>query len=61
MFVGSAYRGIESILAALNASAPAIRRAVPQFYSYTYDFNVIQNHISDGGSDMFDTGNNVST
>jgi len=59
--LAAAYRGITTILTALNSSAANIRSAIPGFYLYTYDYSGVQNHISDGGRDMFDTGNKVNT
>jgi len=60
LFKVTAYRGVVSILTALNSSAARIRFSIPNFFRYHYgSHSGIQNHIADGGADMFDNGNKV--
>ena len=55
----NAYEGVATILNTVNASAIDIRRAIPDFFLYDYDEPFPMNSISDGGGDMYDSGNRV--
>ena len=52
---------LTNILANLNANYTNITSQIPGRYAFTMDPGVNSNYINDGGSDMYDSGNYLST
>jgi len=52
--------GLEKRVVELIKLRGGITTLVPNWNNYNYDVGTTSNHISDGGSDMFDTGNKVN-
>ena len=52
---------VTNINASISYNIANIRDVVPNFYSYNYDRGTQGTSISDGGSDMYDGGNQAST
>ena len=50
---------VEDIANTMERTSSSIRLLIPNFYSYSYDGSG-DRYISDGGSDMYDTGNKVN-
>ncbi|XP_078491493.1 uncharacterized protein LOC104266555 [Ciona intestinalis] len=51
------FANVQAIILALNASSDVITASLPNFHTYTYDGP--STSISDGGSDMYDGGNEI--
>jgi len=69
-YVGSSVSGgapscnsnsLANVLSGLNSNQSTISSSVPNGYNFNMDAGVNSNYISDGGSDMYDGGNYIST
>ena len=52
---------LSTIRANFNTNGAAITGAIPSPYNFTLDMGATSNYISDGGADMYDGGNYIST
>ena len=59
-FSASVFEGVKTILSSMATSAsPEVITSIQNFYTYIYDGPAPNLAIADGGSDMFDDGNQV--
>jgi hypothetical protein len=52
---------LSSVLDAINSNQTSLISSIPSPYGFNMDMGVNSNYISDGGNDMYDGGNYIST